>query len=333
VKRHLLRELALLATVLVLFVVIFPLLLSQITLINLTVFAAMATLALSMALVWGYGGILSFGQSAFFGLGGYAYAIGVLNLGESTLPILFGIIVPVAFALILGYFMFYGRIGDIYLGVITLVVSLILYQLVSSTSGSNYRIGIAPIGGYDGLPALPPINMPGNPGLALDYTDTYRLAAGVLIIGYFGLRLLLASHFGKTIVAIKENERRMEFLGYDVRARKLVVFAIAAGIAGLAGVLFANWGSFISPNVFSVGFTAQIIMWIMIGGLGTLIGPVIGSVVVQTLVTWLGAQKFADTNIVLGFLFVAFVMLVPKGLVPALRDLVTRLRATSRLEQ
>jgi ABC-type branched-subunit amino acid transport system permease subunit len=67
-------------------------------------------------------------------------------------------------------------------------------------------------------------------------------------------------------------------LGYDVRARKLLVFAIAAGIAGLAGVLFANWGSFISPNVFSIGFTAQIIMWIMIGGLGTLIGPVIGSV-------------------------------------------------------
>ena len=89
----------------------------------------------------------------------------------------------------------------------------------------------------------------------------------------------------------------MEFLGYDVRARKLLVFAIAAGIAGLAGVLFANWGSFISPNVFSIGFTAQIIMWIMIGGLGTLIGPVIGSVCVQSLVTWLGAQKIADDEI------------------------------------
>jgi ABC-type branched-subunit amino acid transport system permease subunit len=324
VSRSLLQELFFLATTLLLLVFGLPILASQIALIDLTIFAAMAMLALSMALVWGYGGILSFGQSAFFGLGGYAYAIGVLNLGESSLPILFGILVPVAFALALGYFMFYGRIGDIYLGVITLVVSLILYQLVSSTSGSQYRIGAAPIGGYDGLPSLPPINVPGYPDLPLNYTDTYRLAIGLLIVAYFGLRLLLASHFGKTIVAIKENERRMEFLGYDVRGRKLVVFAVAAGIAGLAGVLFANWGSFISPNVFSVAFSAQIIMWIMIGGLGTLVGPIIGSVVVQGLVTWLGAQQLIDVNIVLGFLFVVFVMLVPKGLVPALRDLSIR---------
>jgi ABC-type branched-subunit amino acid transport system permease subunit len=332
VKRPLLRESMLLAATSILFVVVVPLLFSQITLINLTVFAAMATLALSMALVWGFGGILSFGQSAFFGLGGYAYAIGVLNLGDSTLPILFGIIVAVAFALALGYFMFYGRLGDIYLGVITLVVSLILYQLISSTSGGGYRIGVAPLGGYNGITALPPINVPGNPEAPLDYTDTYRLSVFVLVVAYFSLRVFLASHLGKTIVAIRENERRMEFLGYDVRARKLAVFTIAAGIAGLAGVLFANWGSFISPNVFSIGFTAQIIMWILFGGLGTLIGPVIGSVVIQSLVTWLGSQKFADTNIVLGVLFVAFVLFVPKGLIPALLDLVTRLRAPTRVK-
>jgi ABC-type branched-subunit amino acid transport system permease subunit len=325
------REFLLLVIALLLFVFGLPTLVSQIVLIDLTIFAAMAMLALSMALVWGYGGILSFGQSAFFGLGGYAYAIGALNLGESSMPIVFGILVPVAFALALGYFMFYGRVGDIYLGVITLVVSLILYQLVSSTSGSQYRIGAAPIGGYDGLPSLPPINVPGYPDLPLDYTDTYRLAIGLLIIVYFGLRLLLISHFGRTIVAIKENERRMEFLGYDVRGRKLVVFAIAAGIAGLAGVLFANWGSFISPNVFSVAFSAQIIIWIMIGGLGTLAGPIIGSVLVQGLVTWLGSQQLVDVNIVLGFLFVIFVMLVPKGLVPALRDWSNKMfRATLR---
>lgn len=303
-----------------------PSVLSEIALIDVTVFAAMAMLALSMALVWGFGGILSFGQSAFFGLGGYSYAIGVLNLGDSTLPVLLGIVLPMVFAILLGYFMFYGRLGDIYLGVITLVVSLILYHLINSTSGGNYRIGVAPIGGYNGIPALPPINIPGYPDMPLSYSDTYSLTIGLLLIAYFGLRGFLASHLGKTVIAIRENQERMEFLGYDVRARKLLVFAIAAGIAGLAGVLFANWGSFISPNVFSIGFTAQIIMWIMIGGLGTLIGPVIGSVCVQSLVTWLGAQKIADTNLVLGVLFVLFVMLVPKGLIPAIRDLLTRLR-------
>ena len=332
-KQSLLRESILLFVALLLSLVVAPLLLSQISLINLTVFAAMAMLALSMALVWGFGGILSFGQSAFFGLGGYAYAIAVLNLGDSTVPVLLGIVVPVVFAVALGYFMFYGRLGDIYLGVITLVVSLILYQLVSSTSGSNYRIGVAPLGGYNGIPALPPINLPGYPAVALDYTDTYRLSTGLLIVAYFGLRLFLASHFGKTIVAIRENERRMELLGYDVRGRKLIVFAVAAGIAGLGGVLFANWGSFISPNVFSVAFTAQIIIWILVGGLGTLIGPVIGSIIIQTLVTWLGAVKFADTNIVLGVLFVAFVLFVPKGLIPAIHDLAIRLRASDRVDR
>jgi ABC-type branched-subunit amino acid transport system permease subunit len=324
--KRLVRELCFFSAAFVLLVFAAPSVLSEIALIDVTVFAAMAMLALSMALVWGFGGILSFGQSAFFGLGGYSYAIGVLNLGDSTLPVLLGIVLPMVFAILLGYFMFYGRLGDIYLGVITLVVSLILYHLINSTSGGNYRIGVAPIGGYNGIPALPPINIPGYPDMPLSYTDTYSLTIGLLLIAYFGLRGFLASHLGKTVIAIRENQERMEFLGYDVRARKLLVFAIAAGIAGLAGVLFANWGSFISPNVFSIGFTAQIIMWIMIGGLGTLIGPVIGSVCVQSLVTWLGAQKIADTNLVLGVLFVLFVMLVPKGLIPAIRDLLTRLR-------
>ena len=324
--KRLFRELCFFSAAFVLLVFAAPSVLSEIALIDVTVFAAMAMLALSMALVWGFGGILSFGQSAFFGLGGYSYAIGVLNLGDSTLPVLLGIVLPMVFAILLGYFMFYGRLGDIYLGVITLVVSLILYHLINSTSGGNYRIGVAPIGGYNGIPALPPINIPGYPDMPLSYSDTYSLTIGLLLIAYFGLRGFLASHLGKTVIAIRENQERMEFLGYDVRARKLLVFAIAAGIAGLAGVLFANWGSFISPNVFSIGFTAQIIMWIMIGGLGTLIGPVIGSVCVQSLVTWLGAQKIADTNLVLGVLFVLFVMLVPKGLIPAIRDLLTRLR-------
>jgi ABC-type branched-subunit amino acid transport system permease subunit len=325
--KRLVREVCFFLAAFVLLVFAAPTVLSEIALIDLTVFAAMAMLALSMALVWGFGGILSFGQSAFFGLGGYSYAIGVLNFGDSTLPVLLGIVLPMVFAILLGYFMFYGRLGDIYLGVITLVVSLILYHLINSTSGGNYRIGVAPIGGYNGIPALPPINIPGYPDMPLSYSDTYRFTIGLLLIAYFSLRGFLASHLGKTVIAIRENQQRMEFLGYDVRARKLLVFAIAAGIAGLAGVLFANWGAFISPNVFSIGFTAQIIMWILIGGLGTLIGPVIGSVCIQSLVTWLGAQKIADTNLVLGVLFVVFVMFVPKGLIPAIRDLLMRLWA------
>ncbi len=295
------------------------------TLVNITIYAIFATLALSLALVWGFGGILSFGQSTFFGLGGYAYAIAVVNIGESTLPIALGILVPIVFAAILGYFMFWGRISDVYLAVITLVVSLILYHMVNSTSGSEYRIGAAPIGGHNGIPGVPPINIPGDASQQIDFDGMYQLALGLLLVTYLGLRVLLASHFGRVVVAIRENETRAAFLGYDTRRYKLAVFMIGAGIAGTAGVLFANWGSFIGPNVFSIVFASQIIMWVLVGGLGTLGGAILGAVIVQYLTTWIGESKIADSNLVLGFLFIVFVLMVPKGLQPMLTDLLEKL--------
>jgi ABC-type branched-subunit amino acid transport system permease subunit len=102
--------------------------------LNITVYMIMAVLALSLALVWGFGGILCFGQSAFFGLGAYTYAIAMINIGESTAPLILAVLVPAAFAALLGYFMFYGRISDVYLGVITLTVTLILFNSTNSTS-------------------------------------------------------------------------------------------------------------------------------------------------------------------------------------------------------
>jgi urea transport system permease protein len=306
-----------------------PLVVETFTLVDVTVFVILSILALSLALVWGFGGILCFGQSAFFGLGGYAYALAILNMGDSTAPILLGILLPMLFAALLGYFMFWGRVSDIYLAVITLTVSLILFHLINSTSGPEYRLGAAPLGGANGIPGVPPINVPGDPGQQLGFDDMYQLAMAVLLLVYFGLRALLASHFGRVVVSIRENEQRAELLGYDARRYKLAVFVIGAGIAGLAGVLFTNWGSFIGPNVFSIVFTAQIIIWLMVGGLGTLGGAIIGTVIIQYLTTWLGEAKIADTNLVLGVIFVLFVLLVPSGLQPKLESL-TRLLAARR---
>ena len=101
-----------------------PLVVDEFQLLQLTVFASMCILALSLGVVWGYGGILCFGQSAFFGLGAYTYAVTAVNLGESTLAIVLAIVLPAVFAALLGYFMFYGRLSDVYLGVITLSVTL-----------------------------------------------------------------------------------------------------------------------------------------------------------------------------------------------------------------
>lgn len=288
-------------------------------LVELTSYVVFSILALSLALVWGYAGILCFGQSVFFGLGGYAYAIGVLNIGESTLPVGLGIALPMLFAAVLGYFLFYGRVSDIYLGVITLCVSLIAYNLVNSMSGSEFTIGSAPIGGHNGIPGVPVINVPGIPGWTLGFDGIYTLALCTLVAVYVGLRLMLASRFGRVVVSIRENELRAELLGYDARLTKLIVFVIGAGIAGLAGVLYVNWGSFIGPTVFGILFSAQIIIWIMVGGLGTLAGAVLGALVIQWLTTWLGTTKVADPNIVLGVIFILLVLFVPKGLQPMLR--------------
>ena len=130
--------------------------------LELTIYMIMAILALSLALIWGYGGILCFGQSAFFGLGAYTYAIAMFNIGESTVPVLLAVALPAAFAALLGYFMFYGRISDVYLGVITLTVTLILFNSVNSTAGPEYHIGTARLGGFNGIPGIPPLNWPGN---------------------------------------------------------------------------------------------------------------------------------------------------------------------------
>ncbi|MBV8767929.1 MAG: branched-chain amino acid ABC transporter permease, partial [Hyphomicrobiales bacterium] len=209
------------------------------TVLDLTVYMIMAILALSLALIWGYGGILCFGQSAFFGLGAYTYAIAMFNIGESTIPFLLAILLPAGFAALLGYFMFYGRISDVYLGVITLTVTLILFNSVNSTAGPNFHIGAARLGGFNGIPGIPPLNLPGDKNAVIDLEGMFYLSTASLLLTYFGLRLLLASQFGRIIVGIRENERRAELIGYDPRAYKLATFTIGGALAGFAGCLFA----------------------------------------------------------------------------------------------
>ncbi|BCM87181.1 branched-chain amino acid ABC transporter permease [Methylobacterium indicum] len=294
-------------------------------LVQCTGFAALAMFGLSQGFVWGFAGVMSFGQAAFLGLGGYAYAVAVLNLGDSTLPVLCAIAVPMLFAALLGYFMFYGRISDAYIGVITLTVSVMLFQLVNATSGSQYRIGAAELGGFNGIPAIPALNLPGHPDEPLDTDGIWYAAMGALILVYVFLRAVLASRFGRVVVAIRENETRAQLIGYDPRLYKLLAFTIAAGVAGLAGCLYANWGGFISPTVFGLPMSAQVIIYVLVGGLGTLVGPMLGAVLIQALIITAGSQSVLDSNLGLGLVLVGFVLLVPQGLVPVLRGLSWRL--------
>lgn len=288
--------------------------------VQMTVFVAMALYALSQGFLWGFGGIMCFGQASFLGLGAYAYAIGGIDLGDTTWALFLGIAAPALFAALLGYFMFYGRISDAYIGVITLTVSVILFQLVNSTSGSQYHIGPAELGGFNGIPSVPTLNMPGDVTNVLTPTGIWYVSMSLLIIVYALLRLILVSKLGRVVVAIRENETRAMLLGYDVRLYKLITFIISAAIAGLAGCVYDNWGAFISPTIFGLPMSAEVIIFVLVGGLGTLVGPILGAVALQYLINLAGAQHVVDPNLGLGIVLVAFVLLVPQGVVPVVRD-------------
>jgi branched-chain amino acid transport system permease protein len=309
-----------------------PMVLDLYDLLQITLYAILAVLALSLAFIWGYGGILCFGHSAFFGLGAYGYAVAVINMGESTLPLVIAVALPAALAAGLGYFMFYGRISDVYVGVITLTVALIIYNCVNATAGAEYHIGEALLGGFNGIPNIPSLNIPFEPDTPLEPEQMFYLSMAVLLAVYFGLTALLATRFGRVLVAIRENEQRVEFLGYDARLHKLAAFVIGGGLAGLAGSLFAAWGNYVSPTVFSVVQSAQIIIWLLVGGVGTLLGPVIGCVTVSWLTAKLGTQQVVNPNVVLGAIMLVFVLLVPRGIVPILTESVGHRLRTRRSE-
>ncbi|MDF2371303.1 MAG: branched-chain amino acid ABC transporter permease [Rhizobiaceae bacterium] len=295
-----------------------PLLISTYT---LTVLVIYGMLALSLGLIWGFGGILCFGQAAFFGLGAYTYAIAAINVGESTLPMILAVIVPALFAALLGAMMFCGRLTDVYLGVITLVVTLILFKFVNSSAGPQYVIGEARLGGFNGIPGFHTLNIPGQPDEYIWGDALYYVCAVALLAVYFLVTWLLRSSFGRIAIGIRENETRVSLMGYDVRARKTILFAIGAAIAGLAGALFANWGEIVTPGLFSLGQSAEIIIWCIVGGLGTRLGPIIGAAGLAYLKFLLGQQSLIDNTLIMGIILVLFVLFLPKGIVPAVASL------------
>lgn len=314
------RWLTIIGVLAVIFLLGAPQVLELFTIINLTTALALALLALSLGLVWGFGGILCFGQTTFFGLGAYAYVIAAINFGGTSWAVVVAILVAAAFAAVLGYFVFYGRVSDVYLAVITLTVTLIFYNLLRRTSGPEYKIGDALLGGFNGINA-PPLNVPGYGSWFLFPEDIFYVAMAALILAYFGCVWLVRTHFGRVAVAIRENELRAELIGYDIRLYKLGLFAVGGGLAGAAGVLFANGVGRVTPDVFNLYNAALTIIWVIVGGRGTLIGPILGAIALFYLTTSLGQQTAINNNLVLGVILVVFVLVVPKGIVPGIVDL------------
>jgi branched-chain amino acid transport system permease protein len=210
-------------------------------------------------------------------------------------------------------------VSDVYLGVITLTVTLILYSLMRRTSGPEYKIGNALLGGFNGVQS-PPLNLPWNTNAFLFPEQVFYVAMAALILCYVLAGWLVTTHFGRVCVAIRENETRAELLGYDARAYKLGIFTVSAGIAGLAGVFFCNGVGRITPDVFGLYNAALTIIWVIVGGRGTLIGPIIAAFGLFYLTASLGGQQTLNNNLVLGIILIVFVLLVPRGIAPTVAD-------------
>jgi len=290
-----------------------------------TLWISYGLLALSLDFVWGKAGIFSFGQTAMFGLGGYCYGVVAINYlattNESGTALAAAIVIGALFAAALGYFMFWGRLTDVYLAIITLAVTLVLYTVMSSTAGPEYHIGSAQLGGFNGMPAIPLLTLGVPGGSPTSPLTNYQLyVSSVVIAGvvYIGLRLLLAGRFGRVLAGLRENELRMELLGYDIRREKLVAFTIGGAIAGLGGGLFAAWGTFINPSVFTLAQAALVVIWVMVGGRGTLYGAFVGVIVVQWVTERADTIVSQQTPLILGVILILVVLLLPGGVIPSL---------------
>jgi len=261
--------------------------------------------AMSLDLLIGYTGLVSFGHAAFFGLGAYATAVllerGILSL---WLGLALAVVVVGIYAVTVSYFATTRR--GIYFALLTLIFAEVVYTFFRYTQT---------FGGSDGIQGLPAAQI--LPGVAIDTpTRIYYLVVVYLFLAYFACRVLVRSHFGQVLVAIRENEDRARFLGYNVQRYKMGVCVISAVLTGLAGALYPTRAAYATPDLMHWSISGEFIIMVMIGGLGTLVGPVIGGVFfillqekVSSYVQWY--------PIIVGLVLVLIVLFAPHGLLGA----------------
>lgn len=311
----------------------YPLFSDGYTVGNTVYFFVWVFIALSLCLIWGYGGSLSFGQTAFFGIAGYSYGILTINFGSAYGFTLLALVIAVAiaalFAVLVGYFMFFGRIAGVFLGIVTLAVTLMLERFMAQTAGPEWHIGAARLNGFNGMSAMPPLTIPwpGEPIVLFADVGLYYFVLGLLVFVYLALRILMNSSFGNVIVAIRENPERAEMLGYDVRKYQLITFVIGAALAGLSGVLYTVWGQYITPSSMGMTAAALPLIWVAVGGRSDLTSTVIGTLVVLAAFQALTIYGSQYALVFMGVLLVLTVLIAPNGLVLGVMNWLGRIAA------
>ncbi len=300
-----------------------------------------AILALSLDLAWGYAGILSLGHGAFFALGGYAMGMHLMRLigprgvyGHPVLPdfmvflgyrelpwywlgfdnfgfaMLMVFLVPGALALVLGWLAFRSRITGVYLSIITQAMT---YALMLAFFRND--MGFGGNNGFTDFKEL--LGIPLNTDAAR--AMLFYAALTSLVVAFLICARITRSKYGRVLTAIRDAESRVRFLGYNTTHHKLFAFVISAMLAGLAGALYVPLVGIINPGEFSPGNSIEAVIWVAVGGRGTLVGAILGAFTVNGLKTWLTSAAPDLWLLVLGALFVVVTLLLPKGLIGLLR--------------
>jgi urea transport system permease protein len=300
-----------------------------------------ALLALSLDLIWGYAGILSLGHGAFFALGGYCMGMYLMRqigtqgvYGNPLLPdfmvflnwkelpwfwwgfdhfacaAAMVVLVPGLLALVFGWLAFRSRVTGVYLSIITQAMTyalmLAFFRNDMGFGGNNGMTDYKYIIGWD-------VHQPST------RRGLYIASVLALGLGYLACRFITTSKFGRVLLALRDAESRVRFLGYSVTNAKLFVFTISAVLAGIAGALYVPQVGIINPSEFSPGNSIEIAIWVSVGGRGTLLGAIVGAVLINLAKTWLTGAAPETWLFVLGALFVLTTLVFPRGLVGLLR--------------
>ena len=286
-----------------------PWLLARHQLSILTELLIFGVFAMSLDLLMGYAGMVSFGHAAYFGLGAYGSALCLLQF-QAPLPaaLAAGALLAAAVAWPIGYLC--TRSSGIYFGMLTLAFAQLLYTVAFKWRDLT--------GGSDGLTGVPKTALwPGGPATAGPHAF-YFLVLVVFLAAFLACRGVVRSPFGRALEAIRENERKFSTLGQDPRRLKVTVFVAAALVAGVAGALAAPFRGFASPELMFWVLSGQALMMVIVGGMGTLIGPVLGAVIFLLLQEI--ASSYTEHWMLLnGVIFVVMVIFFPGGLMGAVR--------------
>lgn len=283
---------------------------------NMVSFFLFIPLALGLSLLWGYCGVLSFGQMTFFGIAGYIYGIIGINLAEkpggTLLAFIVGIVAAAVVAYAFGYFVFYGRVSIWIVPVLTLVLTLILETFLGQTAGYQWKVGKALLGGYNGMTNIPPLRIGGVEFGGFSF-NLYYLTLVLSLVIYLGLRMLVNSNYGYILVAIREDIERTRMLGHDVRKLQVQVFTIAAALAGLSGVLYVWWGNYITPSSLGLLYATLPVLWVAVGGKSSLIAVIFSTVLLEYVSESLSVHGGEYAFVILGALLLFGMLFFPEG--------------------